>query len=252
MTGRSPKPLPSVGYLRECFDYDPKSGVLMWRERPRDHFEAERVWRAWNTQVAEKMAGYINRVSGRWCVGLNNTYYPISRVALKWMTGEEPPKTVDHHDGDYANNKWENLRPATHREQVWNRGVQKNNTSSFRGVSRSGKRWAAQIKEDGASRRLGAYDTPEEAAAVYEAEVRWLHGEFYREPDYAMRLTALSPQRRSWALGASGFRGVKRNGKKWSSQMRDGGRDLYIGQFDTPELAYAARLEAKSRLSSQR
>ena len=110
MTGRSPKPLPSVGYLRECFDYDPKSGVLMWRERPRDHFEAERVWRAWNTQVAEKMAGYINRVSGRWCVGLNNTYYPISRVALKWMTGEEPPKTVDHHDGDYAvNNKWENL-----------------------------------------------------------------------------------------------------------------------------------------------
>jgi len=34
-------------YLREAFDYDPKTGVLTWRKRPREHFNTDRGWKIW-------------------------------------------------------------------------------------------------------------------------------------------------------------------------------------------------------------
>lgn len=48
-------------------------------------------------------------------------------------------------------------------------GLPKNNTSGFRGVSRCGSRWIAQIFIDGAIRRLGRFDSAEDAAAAYSS-----------------------------------------------------------------------------------
>jgi hypothetical protein len=46
---------------------------------------------------------------------------------------------------------------------------QKNNTSGFKGVSRKKNRWLAQIWINNVIHRLGAYDTPEDAARAYDA-----------------------------------------------------------------------------------
>lgn len=84
---------------------------------------------------------------------------------------------VDHIDGDGLNNRRENLRVVTHSENLHNRGPQSNNTSGFKGVTfcRSTGRWQAQISVRKVGRKLGRYDTPEEAALAYqrEAEKIW-------------------------------------------------------------------------------
>jgi hypothetical protein len=48
-----------IAFLRECFDYDPATGALTWRERPLTHFKgkyAQRSCNAWNALRAGKPA----------------------------------------------------------------------------------------------------------------------------------------------------------------------------------------------------
>ena len=183
--------------------------------RPRGHFKTLRAWLACNTKFAEKKAGVV-APRGYRVVGINGGLYRASRIAVKWMTGEEPPETVDHCDTDPTNERWENLRPATHQEQSWNRRT-KANSSGYRGVRQSGAGWTTQWMVDGTTYRPGSFSTAEEAAAVYEAEARRRQGVFYREPKYAASLKALTPKRRPSREPASGFTGVTwhRQGRKW-------------------------------------
>jgi len=44
------------------------------------------------------------------------------------------------------------------------------NTSGYRGVSKSGKRWVASIYAYGRSYHLGTFDTAEQAAVAYQEE----------------------------------------------------------------------------------
>jgi HNH endonuclease/AP2 domain len=179
MPARHPiKILPAQGYLLACFDYDPATGVLTWKHRPREHFATERVWRIWNTRFAGHTAGNRHK-SGCYYVYLEHHLYKAHRLISKWMTGEEPPATIDHRHGDPYDNRWETLRGATQTQQNQNRRhLQRNNTSGFRGVRQypSG-RYYARIQ----NRSLGAFDTAEEASAAYEAAARATFGEFYRE-----------------------------------------------------------------------
>ncbi len=45
--------------LRSIIEYNPESGVLTWRARPREHFQSERICKIWNTKYAGKIAGTI-------------------------------------------------------------------------------------------------------------------------------------------------------------------------------------------------
>jgi hypothetical protein len=97
------------------------------------------------------------------------------------MTGAEPPQTIDHKEGNRDDNRWEQLRPATQQQQIWNRSIFKNNLSGFRGVNQErGGRYRARIRVGGKRIQLGTFSTPQEASAVYEAAARQLRGEFYR------------------------------------------------------------------------
>ena len=237
---RKPKPLPSAEYLRECFDYNSETGDLVWKERPREHFKTEPSWRGFNARYAEKGAGHLRKAGYR-PVHINDGLYLAHRIVTKWMTGEEPPKTVDHHDGDPANNKWENLRPATMLEQGWNKRLQSNNTLGFRGVKRERRGWGARIYEDGACRHLGVFDTVEEAAAAYEIEARRICGEFYRKLEYVDALLPVTPKRHVPRKTVSGFLGVYLCRRSWHARAWKKGRNYYLGRFDTPEEAHRAR-----------
>jgi hypothetical protein len=83
---------------------------------------------------------------------------------------------VDHIDNDGLNNTRENLRFATHQQNCFNKPAPKSNTSGFKGVSWSDALgcWTAIIR----GKRIGQFDTPEDAALAYDATARELFGEY--------------------------------------------------------------------------
>lgn len=173
--------LPLAKLLREYLDYDPESGWLLWKPRARHRFATHKGWAVWNGKNAGARAGNL-KSTGHRRVLIEKISYLEHRVIYKWLTGREPPETLDHKHGDQkANNRWDNLRPASQRQQKWNMKVRSDNTSGYRGVHRSGttRRWAARISMNGCYQHIGCFATREEASAAYESAARGLHGEFY-------------------------------------------------------------------------
>ena len=86
---------------------------------------------------------------------------------------------VDHRNGDGLDNRRQNLRPATYSQNSANRGMQSNNQSGFKGVTRTPwGRWKAQIRKDGRDFYLGVFAEPEVAARAYDVAALDLFGEF--------------------------------------------------------------------------
>src|SRR4029077_7724268 len=160
MGSRKPtRTLPSFAYLRQCFNYNRRSGLIHWKERPREHFSTDGDWKKWNTRYAGTIAGNIT-VHGYRCIAIGHRIYRSPRIIWKLVTGEEPPEQIDHKDTNSLNDAWANLRIATQPEQSQNTSIRTDNTSGYRGVSRNGKKWKAQIGIDNAIRHLGTFDTP--------------------------------------------------------------------------------------------
>ena len=91
------------------------------------------------------------------------------------------PEVIDHIDGNPANNRIENLRPADMRQNQGNR------RKSQRGLLPKGVdwkpsigKWQARITVDGRQVYLGVFDTAEIAHAAYVEAARRYFGEFAR------------------------------------------------------------------------
>jgi len=168
--------LPSAKYLHACFDYNPGTGKLVWKRRPRRHFTSTKEWKRWNTRFAGTIAGHRRRHCR---ISLAGCSYEAHRIVWKWVTGNEPPANIDHKNCDGYDNRWVNLREATQTKQNWNKGLARNNLSGYRGVSRDRGKWRATIMINRTQRHLGIFSTAKKAAAAYEIVARNLHGEFY-------------------------------------------------------------------------
>ncbi len=89
-------------------------------------------------------------------------------------------KWMDHINGDSLDNRKSNLRPATHKENVRNRGPQRNNKSGYKGVvwHTKTRKWHARICVDGRTFSLRYHDDPASAARAYDAAAQEHFGEF--------------------------------------------------------------------------
>ena len=92
--------------------------------------------------------------------------------------------TVDHRkrisDDGVCDNRKKNLRICSIIDNNFNRGIYKNNTSGYQGVTfnkRKGK-WVASISENNKYHFLGYYMTPKEASEAYQKAKKKYHGEF--------------------------------------------------------------------------
>lgn len=87
---------------------------------------------------------------------------------------------VDHINGNGLDNRRENLRLCTAKENIWNQRRRTKNTSGFKGVNKSGGMWRARIKVNNQEIPLGCYEDATEAARAYDYAAKKYFGEFAR------------------------------------------------------------------------
>lgn len=146
--------------------YDPETGILYWKE---DRSSSIKKGSAANT-LSEN--GYI-----RICV--NGKRYLGHRLAWLLFYKEHPGSSIDHINNIRSDNRIENLRVVSISMNNFNRTMQKNNTSGYRGVTfdKSRKLWMSQIHKNGMYIYLGRYQSKEIAAEVYKAKMLELYSD---------------------------------------------------------------------------
>ncbi len=129
----------------------------------------------WNWQLSGNCGGVYR------CENIDGIKYTIimSRIIAKRM-GLNLSNEIDHIDRDIFNNKRNNLRAATNSQQNMNKGLQKNNTSNYRGVNwhNASQKYRVRISLNGKQINLGLFDCPIEAANMYDYYAKQLFGEF--------------------------------------------------------------------------
>ena len=146
--------------------------------------------------VYEPETGQLRRIGGRvdypWRgIGKDRRYLATSVGSqtyyahrLVWLYHHgELPAMVDHVDGDFRNNRIENLRACTNAQNQYNGPRKSNNKSGYKGVAFCKgyrKPWRARIIVDKQVVELGHYDTPKEAADAYAEGAKQHAREFAR------------------------------------------------------------------------
>lgn len=158
--------------LLELVEYLPESGFLIWRKR-RGRVPAGSVAGTLHISKTRTNYRYI-------AIKIDGVQYPAHRIAWFYMKGEMPPENVqiDHHDGDSLDNRWDNLREATHTQNQWSRGAQRNGKLRLRGVTQEGSRFRVRISVNKKRINLGLFDCPMEAGAAYKRASEQHHGDF--------------------------------------------------------------------------
>lgn len=136
-----------VAKLKQLFTYDAASGRL-WGNVSKKFIEGSR-------------RRSVIMVSINWQKKKFRTNY--GRVVFALCHGRWPVTTVDHINRDFTDNRIENLREATDRQQS-------QNTSTFKGgawLRKRDKRWVAYVRIDGVQRYLGSFSTQELAQDAY-------------------------------------------------------------------------------------
>lgn len=87
---------------------------------------------------------------------------------------------IDHKNGNKLDNRKQNLRFASHRENQANRPGRRKLSTGFKGVqsNKDGTRFYARISVNDKTIALGGYSTAEEAAKAYDLKAVEIHGEF--------------------------------------------------------------------------
>lgn len=193
MSAHNAIPLPEASVLSEYFTYDPVSGRLFWKERPRHHFVKDGAWRRFNTKLAGKEAGHKHRQKNgephaivvRVSFYKKDGWYLAHRLIYSIMGVKIPEgMEIDHKDCNPWNNAWDNLRIATPSQNCANKRTKSDRPSGNnhlpKGVSIQKGRYKAQIHANGKKRHIGMYATPEDAANAYALEAAKEHGQFAR------------------------------------------------------------------------
>lgn len=161
--------------LREVLAYDSDTGIWTWIKRPSPCSRIKPGDVAGSVFMSADIGPYIR-------IQLDGIIYFAHRLAWFWMTGEWPNPGCDHEDTDGINNRRSNLRRANQKQNGANRGLFKNNTSGWKGVSwvAVSQKWYATIKVDGKSKNLGYYDCGPAAHFAYLVAADNAFGEFAR------------------------------------------------------------------------
>lgn len=137
--------LPDQDTLKQPLDYDPETGKLYWKARPREMFSSDRAWKSWNVRFAGASALTSNH-NGYLRGAVDGVNHFAHRVIWKLVFGYEPDQ-IDHVNGVRSDNTLSNLREVDQLTNMKNKKVYQNNNSGTGGVSwqKCNSRWTVNI-----------------------------------------------------------------------------------------------------------
>lgn len=117
---------------------------------------------------------YLGKIAGK---------YKYKNVFMHRQVAKTPEgKITDHINGDKLDNRRENLRVCSHKDNNANSKLFKTNTSGYRGVSliKSTGKWRATISVKNKSINLGHFNSIKEAAIAYNEAAKTHQGKYAR------------------------------------------------------------------------
>ena len=132
--------------LKELLSYDPETGVFI-----------NLLTRSGNC-IAGSVSGSYDK-HGYLTVFIQGKSYKSHRLAYLYMKGVFPSSNMDHKNHIRDDNRWENLRTATHQENQKNLKKNIRNKSGVTGVywNKTDNVWVAEISINGKGKNLGRF-----------------------------------------------------------------------------------------------
>lgn len=166
--------------VRNDFDYDYVVGCLI---RKVDN----------HGRIVNRPCGIKSNSHGYGQVRIDDKMYLVHRVIWLLVYGEWPNGEIDHINGNRMDNRIKNLRVVNKSKNMHNRGMNRNNSSGYPGVSfhKASNKYQAQITVDSKVIHLGFFDSKEEAFLAYQlAKIKYhptspIAQEYLRELTYA-------------------------------------------------------------------
>ncbi len=151
--------------VSEWISYNPKTGQLHWNKPPSK-----------SVKPGQPITNITS--SGHVQFMLNGRRVAGHRAAWLLTYGEWPKGQIDHINRDPSDNRIENLRLASHSQNVANRARRDGQGVVFCPRSKS-RPYRAFIGHDGKRIELGYFETKEEAAAAYLGAAIALKGAYF-------------------------------------------------------------------------
>ncbi len=174
--------LPDPAILRQAFDYDPETGVIRFKARPRDWFPNNRAYAAWHGlcppgKIAGSAAGH-----GYLTVSFCGKNFYAHHIAWAIHHGEPPAMYLDHINGKRTDNRIANLRLVTAAQNLHNGAVRSDNKLTARGVYYDKQRqsYRVRIRVSQKTIYLGAFKNIQDAKSAYARAAIKYFGEYAR------------------------------------------------------------------------
>jgi hypothetical protein len=166
--------------------------------------------------------------------GAGIKYHTIIWILVKGGI-EDADAVIDHIDGDKLNNKIENLRLVSNRENCQNKESHRNGRLQGCYFHKQNNKWKAQIVTNGKVIALGYYETELDAHGVYCKALTMLDKSIEEIKEYF-----------AIARFSSNHKGVsfhKQSGK-WLARIAIKGKQISLGSYDTEIEAHQVYDEA--------
>lgn len=169
----------TVERVRELLDYNPETGVFVWKPRQESAFKTKRAYSVFEAAFSGKEAGSADR-GGYILIRVDGVLYKAHRLAWLYVTGSWPKFEIDHIDGSTSNNAWGNLRDVEATVNCQNKRRPQSNSSTkllgaFKCIRYGRVKFLSRISVDGKNKHLGTFDDPVLAHEAYVAAKRRLH-----------------------------------------------------------------------------
>lgn len=125
---------------------------------------------------------YWNEIRGYAKSSINNRKVYAHRIIMR-VSDFEINKQIDHINGNTLDNRKQNLRIVTSRQNGLNSSIRKDNTSGITGVcwDKRRQKWLARVNENGREICLGYFDNFDDAVIARKNGEEKYYGEYSRD-----------------------------------------------------------------------